>query len=163
MSELKRKTSVTLKERVEKFDVVNTETGTIYTDTPISISDAKLLQRSFVKANMEVYIMKSENQTLSEAEILSRFPLIVSHIICHSLGYATPSCAARILHNAIYGKRDWCEWIDACYKGDALMAVQDAIEFRGSHNGYMADINYARALVDKYTKDNKQPELASWF
>ncbi len=106
---------------------------------------------------------KSKLPELSVEETMGKYPLITSHIISESLGYATPTCAARILKDAREGRRNNCEWIDACYKGDALMAVRNSIRFRGEHNGYMKDFKRAKALVKQSIEERREPELASWF
>jgi hypothetical protein len=94
---------------------------------------------------------------------MKRYPLITAHIIAESLGYATPTCAARIPKDAREGRENYCEWIDACYNRDPLSAVQDAIRYRHNHSGFMAEFKYAKALVEKSIKDGEEPELASWF
>jgi hypothetical protein len=100
---------------------------------------------------------------LSVQETMKKYPLITSHIIAESLGYATPTCAARILKDAREGRENYCEWIDACYDRNALRAVQDSIRYRHNHSGYMSEFKYAKALVEKSIKDGVEPELASWF
>jgi hypothetical protein len=107
--------------------------------------------------------MYGKVKELSVQETMKKYPLITAHIIAESLGYATPTCAARILKDAREGRENYCEWIDVCYKCDPLKAVQDAIRFRHNHSGYMAEFKYAKALVEKSIKDGEEPELASWF
>ncbi len=106
---------------------------------------------------------KSNVKELSVEDTMIKYPLLTSHIISESLGYATPACAAKILKDAREGRRNNCEWIDACYKGDALLAVQNSIRFRGEHNGYMSDFKRAKELVKRSIEDRGEPELASWF
>ena len=96
-------------------------------------------------------------------EVLRRYPRICAHIICESLGYATPSVAASILLAVIEGKEHWCEWIAACYGCDPRPAVANAIRTRHYHKGYMADYGHALALVMRAIKEGREPELASWF
>ena len=100
---------------------------------------------------------------LTVQETMKKYPLVTSHIIAESLGYATPTVAARILKDAREGRQNYCEWIDACYNRNALRAVQDSIRYRHNHNGYMAEFKYAKALVERSIKDGEEPELASWF
>jgi hypothetical protein len=107
--------------------------------------------------------MNSEAKELSVQETMKKYPLITAHIIAESLGYATPTVAARILKDAREGRQNYCEWIDACYGCDALKAVQDSIRYRHNHNGFMAEFKYAKALVERSIKDGQEPELASWF
>ncbi len=110
-----------------------------------------------------VEVFKARMKELSVEETMRRYPLITAHVISESLGYATPACAARILKDAREGRRNNCEWIDACYKGDALSAVQNSIRFRDEHTGYMSDFKRAQALVKRSIEDGREPELASWF
>ncbi len=100
---------------------------------------------------------------LTVKETMERYPLITAHIISESLGYATPTCAARILKDAREGRENNCEWIDACYGKNALKAVQNSIRLRHGHTGYMADFQYAKRLVYNSIEKGREPELASWF
>ena len=104
-----------------------------------------------------------EYDVLTRNQIMQRFPNIVAHIICESLGYATPSHAAGILQTALLGDPDYCEWIDACYHNDGTRAVQGAIERRHRHHGYMASFQQARLLVEHAIQDHQEPVFASWF
>lgn len=96
-------------------------------------------------------------------DYMARYPRVTSHVICQSLGYATPSCAARILSDAYNRRENWCEWLDACYNHDAVRCVRDSIRGRHGHHGYMADYSVARALVRRATDTGREPEFASWF
>ena len=44
-------------------------------------------------------------------DVMRRWPRLTAHLIASSLGYATPTCAARILKDAKEGRENWCEWI----------------------------------------------------
>lgn len=69
-----------------------------------------------------------------------------------------------ILRHAHRGEPNYCEWIDACYRGDACKAVSDAIGDRHHHHGYMAEYTLAKKLVDKANEIGKDPTMfASWF
>ena len=107
--------------------------------------------------------MKKEVKDYSTNEIMAKYPCITAHIISESLGYATPTCAARILKDAKEGNENFCEWIYSCYNRDPRRAVQDAIRNRHHHKGFMAEYKYAKALVDNAIKTGKEPLLASWF
>jgi len=96
-------------------------------------------------------------------QIMQRYPRITAHIICESLGYATPSCAARILKDAKEGKENWCEWIYSCYDRDPREAVQNAIRNRHMHHGFMAEYKLALALVKRAIEKDEEPLFASWF
>jgi hypothetical protein len=94
---------------------------------------------------------------------LTRWSRVCAHLICHSLGYATPILAARIVLAAVRGEKHYCEWISACYQGDPLPALRVAISARHRHHGYMADYDVARRLVMEAVKHNHHPVFASWF
>lgn len=54
----------------------------------------------------------ARNRRLETVEDYMRvYPRITAHIICHSLGYATPTKAAMILKDAYERRENWCEWI----------------------------------------------------
>ena len=107
--------------------------------------------------------MEKQIKELSVEDTMKRYPRITTHIIAESLGYATPSCAARILKDAREGRKNYCEWIDACYGGDPLPAVRNAIRSRHYHNGYMAEYKLALALVRRAIDTGDEPDFASWF
>ena len=96
-------------------------------------------------------------------ETMKRWPRIVAHIICESLGYAVPSLAARILLDAILGQENWCEWVDAVYGRNPALPVRAAIRRRHYHKGYMAEYQHAKALVDRANTEHREPVFASWF
>lgn len=96
-------------------------------------------------------------------EIMRRFPNLVAHLICESLGYATPTHAAQILKRAIVGDPDYCEWIDACHRNDPTRPVRFAMQGRHGHKGYMADYRHARLLVYNALEHDWEPVFASWF
>jgi len=79
------------------------------------------------------------------------------------LGYATSSCAARILKDSREGKKNYCEWIYSCYTTDPLKAVQDVIRNRHYHPGLMADYTQALELVKKSIETGEEPLLGGWF
>ena len=74
----------------------------------------------------------------SREEVLQRYPRICAHIICESLGYATPSTAGSILLAVINKEPHYCEWIMSCYGCDPVLPVKNAIRRRRLHKGYMA-------------------------
>lgn len=99
---------------------------------------------------------------MAREEIIAKYPRIVAHIICHSLGYATPTTAALILKDAKEGKENWCEWIYSCYNCQPKGAVRDAVAYRHSHKGFMASYAKARLLVEEAINQHKEPVLMSW-
>jgi hypothetical protein len=105
---------------------------------------------------------KAEKQ-LSVKEVMKKYPRITAHVIAESLGYATPSCAAGILRDAIEGRENYCEWIYSCYGKDPKKAVRDAIKRRHYHKGFMAEYKTALALVKRAIETGEEPLFASWF
>lgn len=95
--------------------------------------------------------------------VAKRYPRVVAHLICHSLGYATPSTAAAIVLDAIRSRPNYCEWIACCYGGDPIPAVRRAIGGRRNHRGYMAHYPAAKALVDEFNRSSQEPLFAAWF
>ena len=96
-------------------------------------------------------------------EFMRRYPRVTAHIIAESLGYATPTTAARIGLDGLHDRKNYCEWIDACYRGNARRALKNSISRRHSHKGYMAEYKLAKKLVDRYLETGDQPLFASWF
>ncbi len=96
-------------------------------------------------------------------EFMKRYPRTTAHIISESLGYATPSTAARIGLDGMYGRENWCEWIYSCYGRDAREALKRSIQHRHGHKGYMAEYRLARRLVDIALETGEEPIFASWF
>lgn len=95
--------------------------------------------------------------------VTRRYSRIVAHMIAESLGYATPSCAANIVLDAIHRRENWCEWIYSCYGKDPRKALAAAIQKRRCHKGYMAEYKLAKRLVDQFNETGRQPDFASWF
>jgi len=104
-----------------------------------------------------------EAKELSREDVMKKYPRVTAHIVAESLGYATPSCAAAILRDAIEGKKNYCEWIYSCYDGDPLPAAKNAIRNRHYHKGFMAEYKLALALVRKAIETGEEPLFGSWF
>jgi len=100
---------------------------------------------------------------LSVRETMKRYPRITAHIIAESLGYATPSLAARILKDAREDRKNYCEWIYSCYTSDPLKAVHNSIKRRHYHKGFMSNYKLAYALVRKAIETGDEPLFGSWF
>lgn len=133
------------------------------------------------------------NPPTDRDEVLRRYPALVAHLICESLGYFTPVAAANALLDYIQGGSNYCEWYDsmaegrfkraaesARYKGlawqrptreeyDAELikvgkdVLLSAIRNRRGHAGYMAEYQHARRLVDAVNAGKPGPTFASWF
>ena len=122
--------------------------------------------RSFKEMRKIVGDLKKENRELrfhSREEVMKKYPELVGHLICVSLGYATPSVAADIILAYTRNKDHYCEWIDACYKGKPKPPIEQAYTGRRYHNGYMSEIKNAKALVARAIETGKEPTFASWF
>ncbi len=102
-------------------------------------------------------------QLSTPQDFLKRYPRICAHIIAESLGYALPVLAARILRDAKENRKNYCEWIDACHRGDPKPAVRSAIANRHHHTGYMASYELALRIVRHELDTGESPLLASWF
>ena len=102
-------------------------------------------------------------QQQTPRDVLRRYPRLCAHLICESLGYATPTVAASILLAAICHEPHHCEWIHSCYGGQPLRAVRETIRHRRYHQGYMAYYPEALALVLRTIRTSREPVLASWF
>jgi hypothetical protein len=100
---------------------------------------------------------------LSVEETMKRYPRLTAHVIAESLGYASPSCAARILKDAREGRKNYCEWIYSCYGGDPLSAVKNVIRNKNYHKGFMAEYRLALALVRSAIETGDEPIFGSWF
>lgn len=96
-------------------------------------------------------------------EFMLRYPRTTSHIIAESLGYATPTTAARIGLDGLYQRPNYCEWMASCYRGDASAVLENSIKRRHGHKGYMAEYKLAKKLVDIALEKGEEPIFASWF
>ena len=96
-------------------------------------------------------------------QFMQRYPAVTAHIIAESLGYATPMRAARIGLDGLHGRENYCEYIAACYGGNARACLERSIRSRHYHKGYMAEYKLARKLVDHYLETGDEPMFASWF
>lgn len=112
----------------------------------------------------------------TKAQVLDRYPCLVGHMICESLGYFTPEAAALALLAYIEKQPFSCEWythMGGMHKGvwptdEKLLQVGRSVverAFRGRHRhrGYMAHYPQAKALVDHVRAGGKGPIFASWF
>lgn len=110
---------------------------------------------------------------LSQAEVLRRYPRIIAHLICQSLGYFTPLSAANAVSHFLDGSAFFCEWY--CHMAGGFdqesvvqaggYALRAAIRRRHSHKGCMAEYKHALALVKAEIESGGRTAhmLASWF
>jgi len=95
---------------------------------------------------------------------LCRYPRLCAHVICESLGYATPLRAASIVKNAHEREEEWCEWVFSCYNRDPKIPVSGAFRHRRTHSGFMSEYRLAIALVRDAINNGERPDMfASWF
>jgi len=66
-------------------------------------------------------------------EVLARYPHVCAHIICESLGYATPSVAGSILLAFIKKDQHYCEWVmSLCVAAHKQSYVKNCVMCRSS-------------------------------
>jgi hypothetical protein len=113
---------------------------------------------------------------------LRKYPRVVAHLICCSLGYFTPQSAANAISFYKHGQAFFCEWYshmtkyakdnltgnyfdEAICKRVGKETLNLAFVGRHSHHGYMAEIKQAKHLVAAELKNKgcTSSMLASWF
>ncbi len=107
---------------------------------------------------------------MNQQDILNRYPRLVAHLICASLGYFTPESATNAIAAHKRGEPFCCEWYcDWAEKGRisvievGIRAIRKAVQFRHHHKGIMADYERAKQLVDHVRQGGEGPVFASWF
>ena len=104
----------------------------------------------------------------SSQEVMERYPILVAHLICASLGYFTPKAAANAITAHIRGQDFWCEWYAHMTSGgkDILDVGRDtlsgAFRRRRSHKGYMAEYQKARLMVEAERQGKADFNFMSW-
>lgn len=106
---------------------------------------------------------KKTKDIMEPIDVWARWPSATAHMICESLGYATPSTAASIILDALNGRENWCEWIHACHQCNPMRPLKASIETRQYHKGYMAEYRQGLHLVIVALVTEKEPVFASWF
>lgn len=100
-------------------------------------------------------------------EALRRWPRVVAHVICESLGCLSPIGAAGVVSGAYtgYWPEGGSEYMDHCHYGDCARALGNAVYGRRYHSGFMAEYRQARLLVAAEIKGNTDPVVlfGSWF
>lgn len=105
--------------------------------------------------------------------VMRRYPLLVAHMICESLGYFTPKCAAIALIRYRDGEAFFCEWYSSCVPRDKWFdqeaikevgrsVIKGAFANRKNHKGYMSSLESAKACIQRELA-GCGPILASWF
>jgi hypothetical protein len=119
-----------------------------------------------------------EQQKMTRDVALQRYPRLIAHMICESLGYFSPLVAANALAHHINGTSFPCEWYShICHRqgkglfhDEALVeigreVVQNSFQRRHRHKGPMAEYQQALALVmaERESAGATSGMLASWF
>ena len=119
-----------------------------------------------------------EQQKMSRDLALQRYPRLVAHMICESLGYFSPLVAANALAHHINGTSFPCEWYSSMcecrgrgfFHDQTLVeigrgVVARSFEHRHHHKGPMAEYQQALALVtaERESSGATSGMLASWF
>lgn len=117
-------------------------------------------------------------QKMTRDAALRRYPRLISHMICESLGYFSPLVAANALAHHINGTTFACEWYchmcqcrgKGLFHDETLLeigrdVVKNAFERRHRHKGPMAEYEQALALVqaERHAAGATAGMLASWF
>lgn len=114
-------------------------------------------------------------KTMSQKEVMLRWPRLTAHMISHSLGYFTPEAAANAILAHVLQMPWYCEWYmdiashrkadsdDDLYRQINHDCISDAFRLRHHHTGYMRNIEYAMGLVRHVGSGKKGPTLASWM
>lgn len=105
---------------------------------------------------------------------LRKYPRLIGHMICESLGYFTPRAAANALISYKNNMPFYCEYylhLAQAYDNEpsnlrllkvAKSQIEHSFRTRNYHKGYMNNYALAKALVEGSLK-GKDPMLASWF
>ncbi len=109
-------------------------------------------------------------------ETMQKYPRLTAHLICESLGYFTPKAAANAIIHYQQNRPFFCEWYShqamgmgkEMFDGKVVTEVgrnvlRRAYRNRKHHQGYMADYQYAKAIVDRAINNDIHPDFASWF
>ena len=109
---------------------------------------------------------------MTRREILRKYPRLVAHLICESLGYFSVLSAAGAIEAHAAGEPCYCEWychMSSVGKKDIRDVGRDtlalAIRRRKWHKGYMAE--YQRAIAQVKAELEREGVtsnmLAAWF
>lgn len=119
-------------------------------------------------------------RAITRDSMLHRYPRLIAHLICESLGYFTPLSAANAVAFYKAKKPFCCEWFshmaqfepgstglfdDRCVKIVQKRSIEWSFKNRHRHHGYMNEIKAARHIVAAELKSagSTSSMLASWF
>ena len=114
---------------------------------------------------------KVKNRPDTIDETLDRYPRLVGHMMCESLGYFTPHAAANAVLHYVRGHAFFCEWY--CHmaqkdpSGDNIRkigrgVIERAFRYRHQHQGFMADYPTAKSMVECVRGGGEGPIFMSW-
>jgi hypothetical protein len=104
-------------------------------------------------------------------DVMRRYPHLTAHLVSESLGYFTPGAAASAIKNHILHRPYFCEWyveMARGYNDDKVGQIgtdtlNRTFKNRHHHQGYMAEYDYAKKLVEEVLDGGEGPTFASWF
>ena len=114
---------------------------------------------------------------MTKNDVLKRYPRLVAHLICASLGYHTPLSAAGAVLAHINKEPYWCEWYShmagfnktGSYEERMVLVGKNALSAafvgRHSHKGFMTEYKQAIMLVKAELERSgcTSNMFASWF
>lgn len=150
---------------------------------PCVEGDAQLDSHTILRLDMLIHDLqdhingKADIYTFhDQSDILRRYPRLISHMICESLGYFTPRSAANALIAHMENSTCFCEWYSHMTnlrgngyfdKDTNRQIVHDVVGWafanRHRHSGYMANYQKALAIVERQNESGQSPAFASWF
>ena len=146
------------------------ETLTVKTD-----AGEKQMTRREVLAIIAQHTKETRDRLIAEGldatdnyqqKLLVKYPRLVAHMICESLGYFCPRSVANAINHYKDGQPFYCEWYCSFGTKDIVgvgkQVLQNAIERRHHHKGYMSEYIQARMVVLQELNGNG-PTFASWF
>ena len=112
---------------------------------------------------------------MTSQQIMKKYPRLCAHMVAESLGYFTPTSAARAVLHYKQNEPYFCEWYSHMARNMGGMfdpesvktvgrrTIKNAYSLRHSHKGYMSSYLQAKALIDQAIATGKEPTFASWF
>ena len=117
---------------------------------------------------MEIDPLTTPDVPISPQQALVRYPNVIAHLICHSLGYFTPLAAAQAVADYRNDEENWSEWYihmasaDRSFLQVGRETIQQAIRSRRHHQGFMAHYPAARAAVQAEIDRTLSITLMTW-
>jgi hypothetical protein len=98
-------------------DLVHVLANRIYRDLPVALRPPlkgplrPAESRVLLAAAIGIGVLPSHPSDWDPRVVIALWPRTVAHVVAGSLGYATPTLAARIVADARARRPNWCEWI----------------------------------------------------